>query len=75
MAKDVASDALRPSELHSERIGFIVGSRSHRQANHNSCSYIEFSRRQYDERMNILHFAAGLRIAINPNHVAPVRAP
>src|SRR5882724_9996065 len=75
MAEYVASSTPWPAELHRERIGFVVRSRRHRQTDHDARPGIEFSRRQHDQRVHIPHLAASLRIAINPYHVTPVRAP
>src|SRR5665213_4159768 len=75
MAKDVTGDAFRSRKVYREWIRFVVESRGHRQTNHNPGSCIEFERRQHDQRVSVFHFATGLRLEINPNHVAAVRAP
>src|SRR5437764_13971160 len=41
----------------------------------NIARLIERLRRKDQERVDVHHFAAGLRITIDPNHVAPVGSP
>ena len=75
MAEDEAAHAFRAGELDGERIGFVIGGSGHRQSDNDSGSFVEFARRQHDQRVYIPHVATRLRVAVNPNHVSPIGAP
>src|ERR1700687_288554 len=75
MTQDVTSDSSGAFDLYGERISVVVLSRRHRQANHKPGAFVEFPRRENNERVHVLHLAAGLWVAINPDHVTALRAP
>src|SRR5438876_2430547 len=75
MDKDEASHAFRTGELYGERIGFIIRSGRHRQADDNPGSLVEFARRQHNQGVYVPHFPTRLRVAVNPDQVSPVGAP
>src|SRR5882757_23681 len=75
MAENVTRHASRAIELHREWVGVIVGGRRHRQPDHDPGPFVEYPWGENGERVHVLHLAASLRIAINPDHVTPIRAP
>lgn len=48
-----------------------IAGRRHRQTDHDACPFVESPRGENGEWVHVFHLATGLRIAINPNHVAP----
>src|ERR1700722_17116434 len=75
MSENVTCHAFRTKELHREWVGGVIGGRRHRQPDHDSGPFVERPWRENGERVHVLHLPLGLRIAINPDHVAPIRAP
>src|ERR1700677_1526355 len=75
MAENVTSHAFRVIELHRKWVGVVVDGRRHRQPDHDPGPFVEYPWGENDERVHVLHLARRLGIAINPDHVASIRAP
>src|SRR5438046_1089987 len=75
MPEDITNDSPWPHELHSEWVCFIERRSGHRQTDHNAGAFIERLWRKHEQRMNVLHFPANLRITIDPNHVPSIWRP
>src|ERR1700722_706928 len=75
MAENIAGRLFWAPEFHGERICFVERGCRHRQPDDDSGPLVEFPRGKNEQRMDILHLPAGLKIAIDPDHVATVGTP
>ena len=67
MAQDVANNTFGPRELDGKRIGVIGSGCGHRQTDNDAGPLVELLGREHDERMKVLHLAASLGVAVDPD--------
>ena len=60
---------------HRKRIIRVVFRCSHGQADNQRGFLVEDARREHQKRVDIAHFTPGLRIAVDPDDILPIRHP
>ena len=58
-----------------ERVVGVVGRRGHGQPNDQRGLIVKDSRREHQERMDVAHFTADLRVAVDPDDILAIRRP